>query len=142
MVLVRITFCEINTLHLSPMENSPVIRVNDVTKLFGKVTGVKDISLIVEKGDIFGFLGPNGSGKTTTIRLLLDLLRPDKGVIEVFGKELRKYSFEIRQKCGYLPGNFNAYGNLTGMAIFAIPRAFQESKPVQSARPSGAAWNF
>jgi ABC-2 type transport system ATP-binding protein len=96
------------------MENSPVIRVNDVTKLYGKVTGVRDISLIVEKGDIFGFLGPNGSGKTTTIRLLLDLLRPDKGIIEVLGKELRKFSFEIRQKCGYLPGNFNAYGNLTG----------------------------
>ncbi len=110
------------------MASSPVITVNLVTKTFGKVTGVKDISLIVEKGDIFGFLGPNGSGKTTTIRLLLDLLRADKGVIEVFGKELRKYSFDIRQKCSYLPGNFNAYGNLTGRQFLQFLGHFRKIK--------------
>ncbi len=102
------------------MESLKVISLNNVTKYFGKVTGVKDISFTVEKGEIFGFLGPNGSGKTTTIRLLLDLLRPDKGAIEVFGKNLLSNSLEIRQKCGYLPGNFNAYGNLTGLQFLNL----------------------
>lgn len=102
------------------MSNTPVISVRNVTKYFGKVTGVKEISFTVEKGEIFGFLGPNGSGKTTTIRLLLDLLRADNGTIEIFGKELKPNSFEIRQKCGYLPGNFNAYGNLTGFQFIHL----------------------
>lgn len=102
------------------MDNSTVISVNNVSKYFGKVTGVREISFTVHKGEIFGFLGPNGSGKTTTIRLLLDLLRADKGIIEIFGKELKPNSIEIRQKCGYLPGNFNAYGNLTGLQFLQL----------------------
>ena len=76
--------------------------------------GVKDVSFEVNRGEIFGFLGPNGAGKTTTIRLLLDMLRPTSGNIRIFGKDIKIDSFEIRQKCGYLPGNFSAYGNLTG----------------------------
>jgi len=112
------------------MANTTVIALNNVTKLFGKVTGVKDISLTVQKGEIFGFLGPNGSGKTTTIRLLLDLLRPDNGTIEVFGKPLNKNSLEIRHKCGYLPGNFNAYGNLTGLQFLGFLNHFRkDSQP-------------
>jgi ABC-2 type transport system ATP-binding protein len=103
-----------------------MISVQNVTKYFGKVTGVKEISFTVEKGEIFGFLGPNGSGKTTTIRLLLDLLRADKGTIEIFGKELKLHSFEIRQKCGYLPGNFNAYGNLSGHQFLSLLASFRE----------------
>jgi ABC-2 type transport system ATP-binding protein len=110
------------------MENSTVISVRSVTKYFGKVTGVKEISFTVEKGDIFGFLGPNGSGKTTTIRLLLDLLRPDNGTIKVFGKNLQNNSFEIRQKCGYLPGNFSAYGNLTGNQFLNLLSNFRKVK--------------
>jgi ABC-2 type transport system ATP-binding protein len=108
------------------MENTTVIALNNITKIFGKVTGVRDISLTVLKGEIFGFLGLNGSGKTTTIRLLLDLLRPDKGTIEVFGKPLKKNSLEIRHKCGYLPGNFNAYGNLTGLQFLGFLNHFRK----------------
>jgi ABC-2 type transport system ATP-binding protein len=110
------------------MENSTVISVQNVTKFFGKVTGVKEISFTVEKGEIFGFLGPNGSGKTTTIRLLLDLLRPATGKIVLFGKNLHDHSFEIRQKCGYLPGNFNAYGNLTGHQFLSLLASFRKVK--------------
>jgi ABC-2 type transport system ATP-binding protein len=96
------------------MERTPVIEVQNLHKFYGKVTGVKDISFTVSKGEIFGFLGPNGSGKTTTIRLLLDLLRPSGGQVEIFGLNLKDHAFEIRKRCGYLPGNFAAYGNLTG----------------------------
>jgi len=93
---------------------TPVIQVEKLTKFYGNTVGVKDISFKVEQGEIFGFLGPNGAGKTTTIRLLLDLLKPDKGNISVFGKNLYENSKEIRQLCGYLPGEFQAYKHLTG----------------------------
>jgi ABC-2 type transport system ATP-binding protein len=102
------------------MGNSPVIHIEDVTKYFGSFAGVKDISFEVSQGEIFGFLGPNGAGKTTTIRMLLDLLRPSSGKIVLFGKELWENSFEIRKRCGYLPGNFAAYGSLTGLEFIHL----------------------
>jgi len=93
---------------------SRVIQIENLTKFYGHVVGVDNITLNVDQGEIFGFLGPNGAGKTTTIRLLLDLLRPASGKISIFGKNLSENSSEIRNRCGYLPGNFTAYGNLTG----------------------------
>jgi ABC-2 type transport system ATP-binding protein len=96
------------------MQELPIIHIENLTKYYGKIIGVKNISLDVFKGEIFGFLGPNGAGKTTTIRMMLDLLRPSDGKIEIFEEEIKKYAFEIRQKCGYLPGSFSAYGNLNG----------------------------
>ena len=96
------------------MDRLVVIHIENVTKYFGSFAGVKDISFDVFPGEIFGFLGPNGAGKTTTIRMLLDLLRPSSGRIFLFGKDIRLNSEETRKRCGYLPGNFSAYGNLTG----------------------------
>jgi len=96
------------------MSQIPVIQIRNLTKFYGKITGVRNISFDVYQGEVFGFLGPNGAGKTTTIRLVLDLLRPSSGSIEVFGQNLAQNSVEIRQRCGYLPGNFSAYGNLSG----------------------------
>lgn len=102
------------------MTTSALIAVQSVTKSFGKVNGVRDLSFSVEQGEIFGFLGPNGSGKTTTIRLLLDLLKPVSGTISLFGLNHKDNSTEIRERCGYLPGNFSAYGNLTGIEFFKL----------------------
>ncbi|MEZ5195952.1 MAG: ABC transporter ATP-binding protein [Bacteroidales bacterium] len=96
------------------MQQMPVINIENLTKYFGEVTGVQNISLEVYYGEIFGFLGPNGAGKTTTIRMVLDLLRPSSGKIEIFGKDIKENAFKIRQKCGYLPGSFSAFGNLSG----------------------------
>ncbi|MBW1816503.1 MAG: ATP-binding cassette domain-containing protein [Deltaproteobacteria bacterium] len=70
------------------MNQSIIVSVNQLTKLYGKVLGVKDLNFSVSQGEIFGFLGPNGAGKTTTIRMLLDLLRPSFGQIKIFGKEI------------------------------------------------------
>ncbi len=98
----------------------PVIQIDHLTKYFGSFTGVSNISFTVEQGEIFGFLGPNGAGKTTTIRMLLDLLRPSSGNIRIFDKVVRENSAEIRKHCGYLPGNFNAYGNLTGWEFLQL----------------------
>jgi ABC-2 type transport system ATP-binding protein len=102
------------------MNAKPVIQIRNLTKFYGKITGVRNISFDVFQGEVFGFLGPNGAGKTTTIRLILDLLRPASGTIEIFGKNLAQHSFEIRQRCGYLPGDFSAYGNLDGMEFLHL----------------------
>jgi ABC-2 type transport system ATP-binding protein len=98
----------------------PVIHIENLTKHFGSFAAVGGISFDVFQGEIFGFLGPNGAGKTTTIRMMLDLLRPDLGKVSLFGEDLRDHSFEIRKRCGYLPGNFNAYGNLTGYQFLSL----------------------
>jgi len=102
------------------MEPLSVISIQNLTKYYGKSIGVRNISFDVFGGEVFGFLGPNGAGKTTTIRLLLDLLRPSSGTIQVFGKNLADHSFEIRKRCGYLPGSFSAYGNLKGTEFLRL----------------------
>jgi len=66
-----------------------VIRLEGLTKYYGKHLGIADLNLEVRSGETFGFLGPNGAGKTTTIRLLLDLLRPTRGTATVLGLESR-----------------------------------------------------
>jgi ABC-2 type transport system ATP-binding protein len=96
------------------MDNSPIISVTNLTKYYGSTRGIQNINFTVNRGEIFGFLGPNGAGKTTTIRMLLDLLRPSSGEINIFGHKIYEHSLEIRKRCGYLPGNFSAYGNMTG----------------------------
>ena len=68
---------------------------------------------------MLGYLGPNGSGKTTTIRLLLDFIRPTKGRAEIFGMDARAHSMEIRRRVGYLPGDLATYENLTGWELLA-----------------------
>lgn len=111
------------------MPNSPVIAVEGLTKYYGQVTGIKQISFTVDQGEIFGFLGPNGAGKTTTIRILLDLLRPSCGKAFIFGKQISKNSLEIRQKCGYLPGSFSSYGNMTGAEFLRFAANLRGTSP-------------
>jgi ABC-2 type transport system ATP-binding protein len=96
------------------MDTPTIISVRNLTKYYGSTLGVQNINFTVNPGEIFGFLGPNGAGKTTTIRMLLDLLRPSSGEINIFGHDIYKQSLEIRKRCGYVPGNFSGYGNMTG----------------------------
>ena len=90
---------------------------------------MQDLNFSVSKGEIFGFLGPNGAGKTTTIRMLLDLLRPSFGKIHIFGKEIYDHSLEIRRRSGYLPGNFSAYGNMTGIDFLRFAGSMRRTSP-------------
>jgi len=81
-----------------------VIQTRSLTKIFNQRTiAVNNLDLEVPKGSIFGFLGPNGSGKTTTIKLLLGLIRPSAGSVEVFGEPMGMDSAELRRRIGYLP---------------------------------------
>ena len=90
-----------------------VISVQDLTKKFGQFTAVNQISFRVEKGEIYGFLGPNGSGKTTTIRMILGLLKPTEGNIEVLGFGNGEKAHELRNRLGYMSQRFSLYNDLT-----------------------------
>jgi len=91
----------------------PAIRLEGVTRDFGAVRAVDDLSLEVPAGIVFGFLGPNGSGKTTTIRLLLGLLEPTKGRAQVMGLDCVRQSEEIRTKSGALLEHTGLYERMT-----------------------------
>ncbi|MGC9307674.1 MAG: ABC transporter ATP-binding protein [Thermoplasmatota archaeon] len=83
-----------------------VIEIDNLTKHYGDVVGVQDLSLTVRKGEIMGFLGPNGAGKTTTIRSCLALVSKTAGTITIFGMDSHRNAVAIRQRTGYLPGDF------------------------------------
>jgi ABC-2 type transport system ATP-binding protein len=109
--------------------DSPVISIDQLTKYYGRTLGVRKLGFEVQAGEIFGFLGPNGAGKTTTIRILLGLLRPTSGRAAVFGLPVPDQSFEIRKRCGYLPGNFTGFANLTGAEMLRLSADLRQTSP-------------
>jgi len=90
------------------------IETEALTKFYGRRRGIEDVTFRVEQGEVFGFLGPNGSGKTTTIRVLLDLLRPSGGTASVLGQRARAGGAALRHRIGYLPGDLALNENMTG----------------------------
>lgn len=95
-------------------DSKPIIETNRLTKIYGKNVGLWGLDLKVQTGEIFGFLGPNGSGKTTTINLLLDLIRPTRGEARVFDLDTHKKGRQIRANVGYIPGEPGFYEEMTG----------------------------
>lgn len=95
------------------MTNSVIIDVKGLRKVFDGRIVVKDIDLLVKKGEVFGFLGPNGSGKTTTIRMLCGLLTPDGGSGTCLGFNILTESFKIKQHLGYMTQKFSFYTDLS-----------------------------
>lgn len=91
-----------------------VINVEHLTKDYGYGRGVFDVSIHVEKGEVFGFLGPNGAGKSTTIRHLMGFSQPDDGKVEIFGKPTFGKYYEILKNVGYIPGEVALPTGLTG----------------------------
>lgn len=98
-------------------QNAPAIRTLGLTKSYGERRGIFDLDLEVRQGEIFGFLGPNGAGKTVTIRLLLDLIRPQSGRAEVFGLDSRRDAVAVHRQVGYLPGELALEPRLTGRQV-------------------------
>lgn len=95
------------------MENEKVIVVKDLTKRFGGFTAVDKITFDVEKGEIFGFLGANGAGKTTAMRMLCGLLLPTSGLASVAGFDVYKQNEQIKKNIGYMSQKFSLYEDLT-----------------------------
>jgi len=94
---------------------SAVISTCGLTKRYGALTALRGLDLEVQRGEIFGFLGLNGAGKTTAIRLLLDFIRPSAGQAHIFGYDCWSQSLEVRARVGYLPGELGLYLDLTGL---------------------------
>ena len=90
-----------------------VIDVKNLSKKFGDKLVVNHINLQVPKGKIYGFLGPNGSGKTTTIRMLCGLLTPSSGSGQCLGFDLMKGTLAIRERVGYMTQKFSFYEDMT-----------------------------
>jgi ABC-2 type transport system ATP-binding protein len=97
-----------------------VVETKNLTKRFGSFTAVESVTLEVETGEVVGYLGPNGSGKTTTIRMLMGLLLPSEGSARVLGYDIRLSPEEIRSRCGYMSQKFALYDELTARENLAF----------------------
>ncbi len=86
-----------------------IIKLNELTKFYGKNRGIENLSLEVFEGDVFGFIGPNGAGKSTTIRLMMNFIYPTSGALEIMGQDATKSSDLIRREIGYLPSEVYYY---------------------------------
>ncbi len=90
-----------------------MIETRQLTKRYGNLIAVNEINLTLTDGDVFGFIGPNGSGKTTTMRMIATLLQPDYGEAYVCGKSIYTHQQEIRRLVGYMPDFFGVYDDMT-----------------------------
>src|ERR1700738_3388043 len=108
---------------------SPTIKANGLTKHFGKLVAVSDLTLEVGAGEVFGFLGPNGAGKTTTIRMLTGLVRPTSGTALVAGYDVAHQPREVKRRVGFLAETPYLYGKLTGREFLAFRVGLYEVSP-------------
>jgi ABC-2 type transport system ATP-binding protein len=115
-----------------------VIETHDLTKSFGVKTAVRGVSLRVEAGEVMGFLGPNGSGKTTTIRLLMGLLRPSSGRASILGRDCHADAVALKRDVGYLPDEPFLYPYLSGLEILELVAGLHGFPRDEARRRAGA----
>ena len=107
--------------------------INNLTKMYGDVVAVKNLSLSLNEGEIFGFIGPNGAGKSTTIKSIMHLVNKNEGKILVDSKEFVKDDVETKAIIGYLPSEINLYGDLTVKQMLDYHESFYK-KDIHSRR--------
>jgi ABC-2 type transport system ATP-binding protein len=100
-----------------------VIRLNQLTKCYGRFTAVDKIDLEVASGELFGFLGPNGAGKTTTFRMIAGILRPTRGTVEIGGIDINRRPLEAKARLGFIPDRPFVYDKLTGAEFLRFAAA-------------------
>jgi ABC-2 type transport system ATP-binding protein len=103
----------LSAVHQAPAADAAIVEVKDLTRKFGDFTAVKNISFAVNKGEIFGLLGANGAGKSTTFRMLCGLLPPTSGTLRVAGMDLRRAPAAARARIGYVSQKFSLYAQLS-----------------------------
>ena len=113
-----------------PSDSKVVLQIQGLTKLYHSVVGVDDLHLDVHEGEVFGFLGPNGSGKTTTIRLITGFLRPTSGSATVLGMDVWRDSHRLKQELGFLPDMPSMYENLRGGELLDFLAHLQRKEPL------------
>lgn len=119
------------------MDGAASIVANRLSRAFGVVVAVRDVSFTVAPGEVYGLLGPNGAGKTTTLRMLATLLRPSEGTATVAGFDVVADPLEVRRRLGYLTGDTGLYARLTPVEVLRyfgrlhdLPRATREARIV------------
>jgi ABC-2 type transport system ATP-binding protein len=105
----------------------PILSLANVSKRFGAVHALRDVSFAIAAGDVFGYLGPNGAGKTTTLRAVLGLIRTDAGEVRVFGRPPRDAN--ARGDVGFLPGELRLWNELSGRAVLDHFARYRPERP-------------
>ncbi|MCI6266614.1 MAG: ABC transporter ATP-binding protein, partial [Erysipelotrichaceae bacterium] len=105
-----------------------ILEIQNLTKYYGKIRGVENLSLKLEEGEIFGFIGPNGAGKSTTIRSIMNLINKTSGKVLIEGKEFNKADVEIKEKIGYLPSEIHLYDDLTVKQMLDYHESFYKKE--------------
>lgn len=128
----------VDTAHQTKTAQVPAIEIQDLCKAFGKFQAVDHLSLTVQRGEIFGLLGPNGSGKTTTINMISGLSHPTSGSIHVMGYDVRSNVRQVRQILGSVPQETALYEELTAWTnmdfhadLFGIPRREKKERIIR-----------
>ncbi|MGH2427490.1 MAG: ABC transporter ATP-binding protein [Candidatus Limnocylindria bacterium] len=116
-------------MELIPEPTGPVISTRGLTKHYGRIEALTDLTLDVQPGEVFGFLGPNGAGKSTMIRTLLGFLHATAGSASVLGMDIATDGVEIRRLTGYLPGGIALYDSLTGQGVLDYLASLQGRQP-------------
>ena len=106
--------------------NKSILEIKKLKKYYGTTRGVEDVSLTLNKGDIYGFIGPNGAGKSTTLRTIMGLINKTSGDIYFNGEILNSNNPEIKKKIGYLPSEINLYDDMTVKEIFNYHESFYD----------------
>ena len=101
-----------------------IIEIKNLTKYYGKILGIKNLSLSLEEGEVFGFIGPNGAGKSTTIRSIMNLINKTEGEVYINGEEFTKDKIELKKIIGYLPSEIHLYEDLTVKEILDYHESF------------------
>ena len=97
--------------------NEIAVSLSGLTKSYGKARGIRDITFDVHRGEVFGFLGPNGSGKTTALRTLVGLIHATSGSAQILGRDALSPDPTLRTRIGYLPGSLGLYSSMTGRSF-------------------------
>jgi ABC-2 type transport system ATP-binding protein len=110
-----------------------MIRLQSLTKRYGRFTAVDQLNLHVARGELFGFLGPNGAGKTTTLRMIAGILQPSAGTIQIAGVDLAREPLEAKARLGFIPDRPYIYDKLTGAEFLRFVAALygQEGESVE-----------
>jgi ABC-2 type transport system ATP-binding protein len=116
----RLSWLEAVSDETANMGSEALIITDGLTKHYGRVVALDSLYLEINRGEVFGLLGPNGSGKTTTLRVLLGLLRPTAGVATVAGLDCWSQSLLVRRLVSYLPGELRMYGALSGLGMLKL----------------------
>ena len=104
-----------------------ILEIKGLSKYYGKILGVKNLSLSLNEGEVFGFIGPNGAGKSTTIRSIMNLINKTEGVVLINGKEFNRNDTELKEIIGYLPSEIYLYDDLTVKEMLDYHESFYKT---------------